>query len=192
MSFRVFAPHLGAPLGSPEGLPFFSHPAGDLEARLTLLITATSVSGIVLTDWPHNCLSPFMNMNVFDNHFLLALAPVTAQRFRQARECTHELRAPIYVYFYAQVDLVRERCSLQTLHGYHVDRYQLDGEHSLQCVLRPNAVKSSNDAVKGFQFLADKVWHGTDGLVVRPADSLGIARAPPGPLAAGLIRPSSS
>jgi hypothetical protein len=62
---------------------------------------------------------------MFDNHFLLALAPVTAQRFSQTRECAHELRAPIYVYFYTEIYLVRERSALQTLHGHRVGRYHL-------------------------------------------------------------------
>jgi hypothetical protein len=144
-------------------LLFFSHPAGDLDARLSVLFTATSGSGIVLTDWSHNRLSPFVNMDVFDNHFLFAFAPVTAQRFRQAGECSHELRSPIYVYFYSQVDLVLKRCALQTLHGHRVRRYHLYGEHSLQLVLRRNAVKGSGGAVIGFKFLAGD-WRGNDGL----------------------------
>jgi hypothetical protein len=31
------------------------------------------VIGIVLSDWPYNRLSAFVHMDVFDNHFLLAL-----------------------------------------------------------------------------------------------------------------------
>jgi len=59
--------------------------------------------------------------------------------------------------------LVRKRRPSETLHGHRVGRYHLYREHSLQLVLRRNAVKGSGGAVIEFKFLADDC-RGDDGL----------------------------
>jgi hypothetical protein len=71
----VFAPHLGALLGSPGGFPFFSQPLrgawGSLSAFCTSPSSLPPICRLVLADSPNNRLPSFVNMDMPDNHPLL-------------------------------------------------------------------------------------------------------------------------
>lgn len=84
---RVVAPHRAAVLGSPVGLPFFSHPRrfawGSL---LVFFVIPAPCPGVRVVYGSHDGLAAAMNVHVFDGDFLLPLAPIRLERFHLRSE----------------------------------------------------------------------------------------------------------
>jgi hypothetical protein len=82
---RFLAPHRGALLKSPGGLPFFSHPRRLSWGCASTLAVISPPSLVVHR--PHNGLAALVDMDVLNRDFLLsALAPVLLQGFHLGRE----------------------------------------------------------------------------------------------------------
>jgi hypothetical protein len=69
---RVLAPHRGAVLGSPVGLPFFNHPSRFAWGSL-LIFLVIPTPGSTVVYGPDNGLATAMNVNVLHCYFLLPL-----------------------------------------------------------------------------------------------------------------------
>ncbi len=113
-----------------------SRPAASLRTVIIRLHYCCSrishCSGVVLVYWPHDGLPAFMDVDVFHNHLLLALASIAAQRFGLNYKSTHELRSPVEVYLHSQIRLILPCRSPHARHCQGVDRDHLCREHSLQ------------------------------------------------------------
>jgi hypothetical protein len=76
---RVLAPHLGAVFGSPGELPFFNQ----LDFSPFRLFVSIITTGILRLDLSvhltlsNNSLPTLVDMDVFDDHFLLTFTPIT-------------------------------------------------------------------------------------------------------------------
>src|SRR5208283_3979975 len=85
---RFFAPHLGALVKSPGGLPFFNHPRRFSWGCVSALVIIPTPSPFALgVHRPDNGLPPLVNVDVLNRYFLLrALAPVSLQGFHLGSE----------------------------------------------------------------------------------------------------------
>ena len=126
--FRVLAPHRGAVLGSPVGLPFLSHPrrcAWGSSLVLVLIPTSTPTSGV--TYRANDGLATAMNMDMLDFHFLFSLTPISLKRFHLRRVGSHQPIGEVGVQLNGWVRLTFHRRATQVFHR------QIVSLHHLRC-----------------------------------------------------------
>jgi hypothetical protein len=89
---RVLAPHRGAVLGSPVGLPFLSHPLPCTEGSLLVIsflssLPASLLWALSLVNGTHYGLAATVYVYMFDGKVLLPFAAMFFQCFHLRREC---------------------------------------------------------------------------------------------------------
>jgi len=89
--FRVLAPHRGALLGSPAGLPFFSHPRRFAWGSL-IAISLIPLPPVVAScsHCAHNGLAATMYVYVFDRAVLFSFAAILFQCVYLGRKCPQQ------------------------------------------------------------------------------------------------------
>jgi hypothetical protein len=118
---RVFAPHRGAFVKSPVGLPFFNHPNRFAWGSFAILVM-TPPSPPNVTD---NRLPTLVNGNVFDTHRLLAPPSVFVQGLQLGNLRTEKLYSLIPVTGSKLKRLFVDVSSPKTLHSLIMNRYHL-------------------------------------------------------------------
>ena len=78
---RHNAPHRGALLGSPEGLLFLSFPLRFASGSSIEFFPAPGTPRATVADGANNCLSAFVDVDVFDQHFLTCTISMPPESF---------------------------------------------------------------------------------------------------------------
>jgi hypothetical protein len=141
------APHRGAVLGSPAGLPFFSHPRrfawGSLIAISFIPLPPVLAS---CRHCAHNGLAATMYVYVFDRAVLFPFAAILFQYFHLGRKCPQQPIGVAHTNVNTMVGLIFHRRVREELHREVVNANHLHGQKRLRSIASPKRMDCRSGA----------------------------------------------